>query len=1613
MWTGIAHTPELFPRGSGRPAGWVLPLLLCLLWVRPGFATTEILSQDDSHIRFRVQFEHPVLQRTEQGLLLQDRESLYLRRAQGASLVHILSLGIPPGQEVFLREISRVEEQADWPAPAPPAEEVNLPDPGVLGAHLAEAGRMRSQEIQRLRIVHADWRKDRWRLLREAVYELRFRPLPGAAATTRRPVVEAEAFDSVFERELLNADYSRRWRGREDAARPLRSAHPAFSGESVYKIITVEEGLYKVSTSWLSARGVPVDEIQSSRLALWLGDTQVPLLVVDGGDGSLDPGDYFVFEGRKRPGENFPTNFFGPQQAYLLSWEEGSGQRYRLNPLDPQGFEAHDRFVHHEHLEQSRVWGLLETLTAPPEEVDHWFWRELSAIAAPTSFEMRLDLPDLAPDTTLARIRYFLRGRSFEIAGQADHHVVMSVNGVWAGDMAFRQQEGRLSSWFPLPSEELLEERNTLRFHLPMDHGNEQDLSYLDYMQVRYPRRTVLRDGQLAVAIDTVAFENPQAVRSLEVDNVDGDLLVLSDTGEQMTTIRLGQQARSRLVAVPPGASRVRVAEIDRLPAPGGLVVSDNENLREGAQADMLILAPRNFLPDLEELRAYHGQSMSTRLLDIESVYNEFSEGNMDTEAIHRLLDHAFRHWPAPLPSYLLLVGKSSNYNRLQDTYALYPTLVPTDWVQTSPHGATPSDEEFAYVVGRDSTGQEDVFQDMMVGRFSVATVAQLRDVLAKHRSYREREDLGRWMETSIFAADNIDIEFEAGNDYIASHVLPKAHREQTIHVRSNSDYHGGAVEFIDLFNDGAVVNSYNGHGNVGIYATEALFRATDIRFLNNGNRLPICYAWSCLVGYFDNPDSMSMAELLCRQPDAGAIAFYGAAAKAYISVDNPYVVNYFANFYDDRELTFGQSILLTETTMQTISLGANVARMYNLLGDPALKPAFPGQDLLPQADYVVTHGDSTFSVPVVSDPPGLSGTLRAELWLHGNRSLSGISPVRTVEVPFNGGSGNVEITVPALDPDSSYAARLRLSMNTDNDRAIGYLPVYINSGQAGISWHTPELGIAGQPAEIGLRLEDAADSVYVRTNLGVQALPVRMPETGEGEYLYSIEALPENVAFLQSPTLRGTFRMASLIYDFYIYRDGVPEEMPGRIMRISALETLSSIDSLLQVEGNADSLWLEQDIAVHTFLDPTYGQYSLRDGATVILQDTVALSRGTNLLQSSLELSPGRHDLTLVMNSVWNDEFSFDWLDPLRVEDSFFLLTPSAGSGGLPISLGGGWSLDAGAGVLGQALLLDESFAEQPLSQLDDLLPGLGAPLLPEEPPLPLWIAPRDMDDAPLEGVTLGLELDAALLFQGADSTLRADEGRVRLARHNGERGLWLVQGPEAQGPFTGLLEAYLHGQEGIYLPLLVEDSEGPSISVDVEGQWFAAGDLVSQAPVFQILLSDPAGIDLGDGSSGPQIELDGTRVDETEIQVIDALSSARLSWTPGTLEPGSEHTLRVIARDAAGNESSEELSFRASSGLALSFLANHPNPFDDQTTLAWELTGTPSRIGMAIYTSAGRKVRTIRIPFPRIGYDEFIWDGRDDKGRDVANGVYYLKMTVSGKSGSVEKIVKLARLR
>jgi hypothetical protein len=72
---------------------------------------------------------------------------------------------------------------------------------------------------------------------------------------------------------------------------------------------------------------------------------------------------------------------------------------------------------------------------------------------------------------------------------------------------------------------------------------------------------------------------------------------------------------------------------------------------------------------------------------------------------------------------------------------------------------------------------------------------------------------------------------------------------------------------------------------------------------------------------------------------------------------------------------------------------------------------------------------------------------------------------------------------------------------------------------------------------------------------------------------------------------------------------------------------------------------------------------------------------------------------------------------------------------------------------------------------------------------------------------------------------------------------------------------------------------------------------------------------------------------------------------------------------------------------------LMGFPNPFRRATTIRFELP-LASRTDLRVYDAGGRLVRTLVHDRLREGHHAAAWDGRDEKGRPAAAGVYFVRL-------------------
>ncbi|MFP4458356.1 MAG: C25 family cysteine peptidase [Candidatus Zixiibacteriota bacterium] len=210
--------------------------------------------------------------------------------------------------------------------------------------------------------------------------------------------------------------------------------------------------------------------------------------------------------------------------------------------------------------------------------------------------------------------------------------------------------------------------------------------------------------------------------------------------------------------------------------------------------------------------------------------------------------------------------------------------------------------------------------------------------------------------------------------------------------------------------------------------------------------------------------------------------------------------------------------------------------------------------------------------------------------------------------------------------------------------------------------------------------------------------------------------------------------------------------------------------------------------------------------------------------------------------------------------------------------------------------------------------------------------------------------------------------------------------------------------------------DQKGPDIQVYFNSLDSDFDRICKNTNIF-IEISDSNGIDIT-GTAGRKIVLimdhdNLTQVDITSQFVYDegSYSSGSIEYVLDDLDFG-EHTLTVIASDNLGNSSSHETNFEVSDCEdGLYEIIPYPSPFEDDCHLTFELS-TEADIALTIYTQSGRKLRTINT-FIEGPFDRIYWNGCDNNGNKVGNGVYIYHIEAQFENTTETYTGKIAKLK
>ncbi len=228
---------------------------------------------------------------------------------------------------------------------------------------------------------------------------------------------------------------------------------------------------------------------------------------------------------------------------------------------------------------------------------------------------------------------------------------------------------------------------------------------------------------------------------------------------------------------------------------------------------------------------------------------------------------------------------------------------------------------------------------------------------------------------------------------------------------------------------------------------------------------------------------------------------------------------------------------------------------------------------------------------------------------------------------------------------------------------------------------------------------------------------------------------------------------------------------------------------------------------------------------------------------------------------------------------------------------------------------------------------------------------------------------------------------------------------------PKLQMEETFRNNQLDMGAYFVVEGDNSTSLlDVNFDGIYIMDGDIVSPNVMVTALLKNDQTLLYKKDTVGMEIYVK-QNCDNCQFSRVN-FSNPNLSWSPasedsdfkvsfipGPLEDGI-YTLRIVNEDSP---QPFEITFEVINESQITNFYPYPNPFSTSVRFVFTVTGmeVPDEVKIQIMTVTGRVVREIlqnELGPIRIGNNitEYAWDGRDEFGDQLANGVYIYRVLI-----------------
>ena len=685
-------------------------------------------------------------------------------------------------------------------------------------------------------------------------------------------------------------------------------------------------------------------DLNANRVNLYNRGSIVPVSVENvAADGSFLPETALTFWGDPPVSHDGGKNLVTRENIYVLQFgSPDPPHRYRITASGqpPRGAKPIRSYRRTLHVEEDNHLQYYQRYDGPPTDRVMWASfkvppRDPAAISFPP-------IADLVARDSDAGVRVFLWGWT-DLPQSPDHDWTLSLNGTSLGRATWDGTHDHVAEATIKAKNFHDNDNNTLVFE-QTNLDVPIDMMSLDWVELIYEAELQPRDDFLEFTMDSDT--KPRYALTMPGFTSPEVRVYADGAGSEIRPGAVEADGQFRVeFALPESAARYRAVGPEGFSSPDQLSMGYRSDLRQRERSpQFLIVSHASFLEALRLLVAARvEQGLDSWVVDIEDVYDEYSDGIFDPEAIRLFVNDlmADREGEDPRLKYVWLVGDATyDYKGIRPGSRNYVPTHHSDDADILPTYSPTFAQDDYFVFGPDGG----TVPLAAVGRLPASTIDTVEAYVAKVLEYESSlGDDAAWHTRAVLISSK---DFNRFSDDTAANVLD----DWTVENLTGTGKAEGDIQLrnaiVESISAGCGVVTFTGHGAYYVWRTGEnmndqrtdMLTDREIGRLTNRGKYPLVFTATCFSALYDAPihresrvDS-GVGIYFVEAPERGAVALIGHVGKIDVDAGHRFNRSILENLAGGAGRRLGDLFLAAKHRFPQIGFSG-----IALIGDPSL----------------------------------------------------------------------------------------------------------------------------------------------------------------------------------------------------------------------------------------------------------------------------------------------------------------------------------------------------------------------------------------------------------------------------------------------------------------------------------------------------------------------------------------------------------------------------------------------------------------------------------------------------------------------------------------------------